>query len=78
MNKQLHIAIAPPKSIDRFEWFLENQLNWVLKPLPYYCRYSERKHINAERCGKIILAAMKQSNRVYLPVLNEMISLENS
>jgi 16S rRNA (uracil1498-N3)-methyltransferase len=77
LNKQLHIAIAPPKSIDRFEWFLEKSTELGIETItPLLCRYSERKHINAERCGKIILAAMKQSNRVYLPVLNEMISLE--
>ncbi|HRC92511.1 MAG TPA: RsmE family RNA methyltransferase, partial [Bacteroidia bacterium] len=71
------IAIAPPKSIDRFEWFLEKATELGIETItPLQCRYSERKHINAERCGKILLAAMKQSKRVYLPVLNEMISFE--
>ena len=66
---QLHIAIASPKSIDRFEWFLEKATELGIETItPLLCRFSERKHINAERCGKILLSAMKQSNRVYLPV----------
>ena len=74
---QLHIAIASPKSIDRFEWFLEKATELGIETItPLLCRFSERKHINAERCGKILLSAMKQSNRVYLPVLNEMMSFE--
>ena len=74
---QLHIAIASPKSIDRFEWFLDKATELGIETItPLLCRFSERKHINAERCGKILLSAMKQSNRVYLPVLNEMMSFE--
>jgi 16S rRNA (uracil1498-N3)-methyltransferase len=34
-------------------------------------RSLERKVINNERFDKIILAAMKQSNELYLPKLNE-------
>ena len=76
-NNQLHIAIAPPKSIDRFEWFLEKATELGIEKItPLQCRYSERKHINAERCSKILLSAMKQSNRVYLPLLHEMMSFE--
>jgi 16S rRNA (uracil1498-N3)-methyltransferase len=38
---------------------------------------AERKVINNERFDKIILAAMKQSNELYLPKLNEAISLKD-
>jgi 16S rRNA (uracil1498-N3)-methyltransferase len=41
------------------------------------CDRSERKVINNERFDKIILAAMKQSNELYLPKLNEAISLKD-
>jgi 16S rRNA (uracil1498-N3)-methyltransferase len=40
-------------------------------------RSPERKVINNERFDKIILAAMKQSNELYLPKLNEAISLKD-
>jgi 16S rRNA (uracil1498-N3)-methyltransferase len=43
---------------------------------PIICDRSERKVINNERFDKIILAAMKQSNELYLPKLNEAISLK--
>jgi 16S rRNA (uracil1498-N3)-methyltransferase len=44
---------------------------------PIICDRSERKVINNERFDKIILAAMKQSNELYLPKLNEAISLKD-
>ena len=73
----LHIAIAPTKAIDRFEWFLEKATELGVEEItPLQCRYSERKHLNHERCEKILIAAMKQSNRLHLPKLNEMISFQ--
>jgi 16S rRNA (uracil1498-N3)-methyltransferase len=73
----LHIAIAPPKAIDRFEWFLEKATELGVEEItPLLCRYSERKHLNNERCGKILMSAMKQSNRLYLPKLNELIKYD--
>lgn len=73
----LHIAIAPPKAIDRFEWFLEKATELGVEEItPLLCRYSERKHLNNERCGKILMSAMKQSNRLYLPKLNGLIKYD--
>lgn len=70
---KLHIAIAPTKNIDRFEWFLEKATELGIEEItPLLCRYSERKHLNHERCEKILVSAMKQSNRLYLPKLNEL------
>jgi len=65
------------KLIEESETILEKATELGIETItPLLCRFSERKHINAERCGKILLSAMKQSNRVYLPVLNEMMSFE--
>ncbi len=76
-NFTLHIAIAPPKAIDRFEWFLEKATELGVEEItPLLSRYSERKHLNHERCEKILISSMKQSNRLYLPKLNEMISFQ--
>jgi 16S rRNA (uracil1498-N3)-methyltransferase len=73
----LHVAIAPPKAIDRFEWFLEKATELGVEEItPLLSCYSERKHLNHERCEKILISAMKQSNRLYLPRLNEMISFQ--
>ena len=83
-NHYLHIAIAPTKNIERFEWFLEKATEiGVHEITPIICDHSERKVTNNERFDKILLTAMKQSNELYLPKLNpattfkEFIKLKN-
>ena len=67
----LHIAIAPPKSTDRFEWFLEKATEIGVDEIsPLICKRSERNRIRPERSQKILIAAMKQSGRAFLPKLN--------
>lgn len=68
----IHIAIAPTKSIDRFEWFLEKATEIGIDEItPLVCEHSERKNVKTDRLRKIIIAAMKQSLKAYLPKLNE-------
>ena len=75
-NYHLHIAIAPTKNMDKFEWFLEKATEIGIDEItPIICSHSERKVIKAERCNKILRSAMKQSLKFYLPKLNEPISL---
>ena len=75
-NYHLHIAIAPTKNMDRFEWFLEKATEIGIDEItPIICNRSERKAIKTERCNKILLSAMKQSLKFHLPKLNETISL---
>lgn len=74
---QLHLAVAPTKMNDRYEWFLEKATEIGIQEItPIICDRSERKVINNERFDKIILAAMKQSNELYLPKLNPAISFK--
>jgi 16S rRNA (uracil1498-N3)-methyltransferase len=71
-----HIAIAPTKSIDRFEWFLEKATELGIDEItPLLCQQSERKHIKPFRLEKVITSATKQSLRLWRPVLNPMITL---
>ena len=71
---RLHMAVAPTKSIDRFEWFLEKAVECGIEEVtPIICSQSERRVIKPERLQKIMLAAMKQSRRHYLPLLNEAV-----
>ncbi len=71
----LHLAVAPTKLNDRFEWFLEKATEiGVSEITPIICEHSERKIIKTDRFEKIIQTAMKQSNQCYLPILNEPIS----
>jgi 16S rRNA (uracil1498-N3)-methyltransferase len=75
-NYHLHIAIAPTKNMDRFEWFLEKATEIGIDEItPIICSRSERKVIKTERCNKILLSAMKQSLKFHLPKLNEVIPL---
>jgi 16S rRNA (uracil1498-N3)-methyltransferase len=68
----LHIGIAPTKSMDRFEWFLEKATEIGIDEItPVFCAHSERIRIKTERLEKILIAAMKQSLKAYLPKLNE-------
>lgn len=74
----LHMAVAPTKNIDRFEWFLEKATEIGVDQItPIICERSERKVIKRERLERIILSAMKQSLQTYLPKLNDAISYEN-
>jgi 16S rRNA (uracil1498-N3)-methyltransferase len=72
-NFHLHIAIAPTKNIDRVEWFLEKATEIGIDEItPFITEHSERKVIKPERLEKILVAAMKQSVKAYLPVLNPL------
>lgn len=69
----LHIAIAPTKNIDRFEWFLEKATEIGIDEIsPLLTSHSERKTVNQERLEKILVSAMKQSLKAYLPKMNNM------
>ena len=77
-NFHLHMAIAPTKNIDRFEWFLEKATEIGVDEItPLLCEHSERKVIKPERLEKILISAMKQSLKAYLPKLNELITLKD-
>ena len=68
---RLHIAIAPTKSIDRVEWFLEKATEVGIDEItPIICDHSERTIVKPERLQKVVVAAMKQSQRAYLPKIN--------
>ena len=70
---RLHIAIAPTKNIERFEWFLEKATEIGVDAItPLLCERSERKDVKTDRLQKIVVSAMKQSVKAYLPKINEM------
>ncbi len=71
----LHMVVAPTKSNDRFEWFLEKATEIGVNEItPIFCNRSERKTLKMARLQKVLQGAMKQSLRTYLPVLHEPIS----
>lgn len=74
---RLHIAIAPTKNIDRFEWFLEKATEIGIDEItPLICKRSERTIIKPERLNGILISAMKQSFQTYAPLLNETLDFQ--
>ena len=75
---KLHIAIAPTKNIDRFEWFVEKATEIGIDEItPLICEHSERINVKLERLHKIMISAAKQSIKAYLPKLNEAIKFND-
>ncbi len=73
----LHLAVAPTKMNDRYEWFLEKATEIGIDSItPIICDHSERKIIKPERFERILQSAMKQSLNCYLPKLNDAISFK--
>lgn len=74
----IHIAVAPTKNTDRLEWFLEKATEIGINEItPIICARSVRKIVKIDRLNKILVSAMKQSEKAYLPKLNEPISFND-
>lgn len=68
----LHMAVAPTKNIDRFEWFVEKATELGVSEItPIICEHSERTKVRLDRLERLVTAAAKQSLKCHLPKLNE-------
>lgn len=77
-NYKVHLAVAPTKINDRYEWFLEKATEIGVDTItPIICDRSERRTIKNDRFEKIIQSAMKQSLHYYMPELQEAISFND-
>ena len=71
-NLNIHLAVAPTKMNNRYEWFLEKATEIGVQEItPIICDHSERKTIKTERLKKIIQSATKQCLRFHMPKINE-------
>lgn len=69
----LHLAIAPTKMMDRMEWMSEKATEVGIDEFTFLdCRFSERRMLKLPRIEKIVVSAVKQSRKAYMPRLNEM------
>ncbi|MBE0679583.1 MAG: 16S rRNA (uracil(1498)-N(3))-methyltransferase [Bacteroidales bacterium] len=69
---RLHMAISPLKNEDRLEWFIEKAVETGIDEItPLVCSRTEKRRIRRERLQGLILSAMKQSVKCYLPRLND-------
>jgi len=72
----IHIAMVPPKSHDRAEFFVEKAVEIGIQEISFVLtQYSERNNINLNRINKRAVSSMKQSLKAYLPQINDMISI---
>ncbi len=68
----LHMAVSPLKNHDRFEWFIEKAVEMGIDEItPLICERTEKQTVKSERLRKLIISAMKQSVKSYLPCLHE-------
>ena len=73
-----HVAIAPTKNTDRFEWFVEKAAEFGIDELtPLVCARSERKVLKLERIEKILVSAIKQSGNAVMPKLNPLTDFQD-
>ncbi len=72
---RLTMAVAPTKSGDRYEWFVEKAVEIGVDAIvPLLSEHSERRAVKTERLERIAVSAMKQSLKAYLPRVEEPVS----
>src|SRR5688572_19843997 len=70
------IAISLLKNTARFEWFLEKATELgIARVVPLLCERTEKHGFRYERMQQICTSAMLQSQQVYMPQLEEPVSL---
>jgi len=75
---KVHIAIAPTKNMDRFQFFIEKATEIGIDEItPILTKNSERKVINIEKVRKSCISALKQSGNLYLPKINDLQKIED-
>ncbi|AUS06575.1 16S rRNA (uracil(1498)-N(3))-methyltransferase [Pseudotamlana carrageenivorans] len=74
----LHLAVAPTKMNDRYEWFLEKATEIGIERItPIICDHSERKVVKNDRFERILQSAMKQSLSCFMPTLSPPIHFKD-
>lgn len=69
----LHLAIAPTKMMERMEWLFEKATEVGVDEFSLLnCQFSERRVVKEQRLEKIVISAMKQSRKAWLPRVNGM------
>jgi 16S rRNA (uracil1498-N3)-methyltransferase len=74
---RIHISVALTKQMDRFEWFVEKAVEiGVDRITPLITDRTERNRSRMDRLHKVMVSAMKQSQRAWLPQMDEPMALE--
>ena len=74
----IHVAIAPTKSPDRLEWFVEKSVELGIDKIStILCSQSERKTVRTDRLHRKAVGAMKQSLKSRTPEISGLTSLSD-
>ena len=72
-NYALTMAVAPTKHMERYEWFLEKATEvGIDRIVSVESQRSERRVFKPDRALRVVVSAMKQSVKAYLPRLDEL------
>jgi 16S rRNA (uracil1498-N3)-methyltransferase len=75
---RIHLAIAPTKLMDRMEWMMEKAVEIGVDELSFLdCQFSERHVVKMFRAEKIVVSAVKQSRKAWMPRMNDMLPFDN-
>ncbi len=75
-NFRIHLAVAPTKQMERFEWFLEKATEIGADRItPLMTHRTERGKLRHDRLERVLVGAMKQSQRRWLPQLDGLTGL---
>lgn len=67
------LAIAPTKMMERMEWMAEKITEIGFDELVFLeCKFSERRVVKTPRVEKIVVSAVKQSRKGWVPTINEL------
>ena len=73
----LHMAVCPPKNVDRFEWFAEKATEIGIDRItPLFGDYSERRVFKPDRRERLLVSAAKQSHKAAIPQLDEALTVK--
>ncbi len=74
----VHIGISPIKNHDRLEWFIEKSTEIGVDEISFIdCSRTLRHKIKEERLRRTAIAALKQSLKAKLPIINKPIDIKD-
>ncbi len=76
-KKKIHIAVAPPKNSSKTEFIVEKLTEIGISEISFIrAKNSEQTKINLEKLKNISISALKQSQNLFLPKINDIVKLE--
>ena len=73
----IHLAISPTKQSERMEWLIEKATEIGVTEISLInCKNQERSKVKIDRLVKRAISAMKQSHRLFLPKINDLVDIK--